>query len=122
MSSGEAELHGICKGASNSLGLVSIAQDLGLTWTLTLRTDSTAAIGITRRRGLGKIRHPATADLWVQDRVRAGDFKLEKVLGTDNVADILTKHVDRATLHRHLAGLGLKSQQGRPELAPRSDA
>ena len=121
LSSGEAELHGICKGASTSMGLLSIAKDLGLSWNLTLRTDSTAAIGITRRRGLGKIRHLATADLWVQDRVRAGDFRLEKVPGADNVADILTKYVDRATLQKHLHAMGLRREEGRPELAPHID-
>ena len=62
LSSAEAELNGICKGASNSLGLQSIARDLGMEWSIALKTDATAAIGITRRRGLGKIRHLATAD------------------------------------------------------------
>ena len=32
---------------------------------LTLKSDATAAIGITQREGLGKVRHLATADLWV---------------------------------------------------------
>ena len=100
---------------------MSIAKDLGITWDLTLRTDSTAAIGITRRRGLGKIRHLATADLWVQDKVRAGDFRLEKVAGSENVADILTKYVDRSTLQKHLASMGLRAETGRAELAPHID-
>ena len=119
LSSAEAELGGITKGASNSMGLRSIAEDLGFTWSLTLHTDSTAAVGICRRRGLGRIRHLAAADLCVQDRIRTGDFSLCKVLGTDNVADLLTKHVDRATLQRHLASLNLCYAEGRPELAPR---
>ena len=103
------------------MGLTSVAADLGFQWSLRVKTDATAAIGITRRRGLGKIRHLATADLWVQDRVRAGDFKLEKVPGDQNVADLLTKHVDRATLCRHLSALGLVQQEGRASLAPRID-
>ena len=118
LSSAEAELNGICKGASNSLGLQAVANDLGLSWTIGLKTDATAAIGITRRRGLGKIRHLATADLWVQDRIRSGDFRLTKVLGADNVSDILTKFVHRATLCKHLKGLSLRQETGRPELAP----
>ena len=63
LSSAEAELHGICKGASISMGLTSVAADLGFNWSLRIKTDATAAIGITRRRGLGKIRHLATADV-----------------------------------------------------------
>ena len=79
LSSGEAELGGICRGASISLGLQSLARDLGIELKLNLHTDATAAIGICRRRGLGKVRHLAVADLWVQDKVRAGDFRLMKV-------------------------------------------
>ena len=122
LSSAEAELNGVCKGCSHSLGLKSIAQDLGLQWSILVKTDATAAIGITRRRGLGKIRHLATADLWVQDRLRSGDFKLQKAPGAENMADILTKHVDRPTLLRHLDALGLVKEEGRPSLAPRIDA
>ena len=80
LSSGEAELGGICKGSSICLGLQSVARDLGFQWPLRMFTDATAAIGICHRKGLGKIRHLAVADLWVQDKVRAGDFLLEKCL------------------------------------------
>ena len=101
-----------------AMGLRSVAADLGLTWSITLQTDSTAAVGICRRRGLGEIRHLAAADLWVQDRLRTKDFALIKVLGTDNAADSLTKHVPRPVLCKHMLGLGLKQLPGRPELAP----
>ena len=75
LSSAEAELTGISKGAAQGLGLQTIARDLGIELNLTVLTDATAAIGICRRRGLGKVRHLATADLWMQDRIRKGDFK-----------------------------------------------
>ena len=84
LSSGEAELSGICRGASLALGLQSIAKDLGIHLKVEILTDATAAIGICRRRGLGKIRHLHVADLWVQDRLKKGDFVLTKVLGSDN--------------------------------------
>ena len=120
LSSAEAELGGITRGASTSLGLISIAADSGMVWSLEIKTDSTAAIGICRRRGLGKIRHLAAADRWVQDKVRCGDFKISKVLGTENISDVLTKFVDRAKLCKHLRTLGLRKESGRPELAPTS--
>ena len=121
LSSAEAELSGICKGTSISLGLQAIARDLGLHWSLLVRTDAAAAIGVCRRRGLGKIRHLATSDLWIQERLRTGDFVLEKVDGHNNVADVLTKHVDRATLERHMLSLGLKEEYGRAQSAPTID-
>ena len=80
--------------------------------------DATAAIGICRRRGLGRIRHLAVARLWVQDRPRAGDVMLSKVPRTLNPSDILTKYTDRATLQKQLASLDLFIETGRAESAP----
>ena len=122
VSSVEAELGGITHGASTPMGWRSVASDLGFTWSITLQTDSTAAVGICRRRGLGKIRHLAAADLWVQDRLRCKDFRLVKVLGADNVAGILTKHVNRAVLCKHMQNMGLKQIAGRADLAPQIEA
>ena len=85
---------------------------------LTVLTDATAAIGICRRRGLGKIRHLAVADLWIQDRVKAKDFALCKVAGREDPADMLTKHVPYPTMIKHLQRLGLSYEPGRAHSAP----
>ena len=118
LSSGEAELGGICKGASIGLGLQSIAADLGLRWSLCVHSDATAAIGICRRKGLGRIRHLAVSDLWVQDKIRAGDFTLQKVLGSENPADIMTKHVSRDLINKHLPAMSCRWESGRADSAP----
>ena len=121
LSSAEAELGGIRKRASQGLGLVSIAKDLGIAWSLQLVSDATAATGVCRRRGLGKIRHLATADLWVQDRLRCGDFSLAKIPGAANPAGILTKHIERPLLFKHLQNLNLHFETGRVDSAPEID-
>ena len=54
LSSGEAELYAIVKAASQAAGLVSMLCDFGFNTSATVHTDSTAAIGITHRRGLEK--------------------------------------------------------------------
>ena len=118
LSSGEAELGGICRGAAIALGLQSLAADLGINVQIEILTDATAAIGICRRRGLGKIRHLHVSDLWVQDRLRKGDFRLTKIPGADNPADILTKHVPRDILMKHMAFMGLTAEGGRAHSAP----
>lgn len=118
LSSAEAELGGVCKGSGISLGLVAVGKDPGLNWKLTIETDASAAAGICRRRGLGTIRRLATSDLWVQDRIRTGDFSLRNMCGSDNTSDILTKYVERPLLKRHLAARGLRAKSGRPETAP----
>ena len=118
LSSAEAERTGICKGAAQGLGLQALAQYLGLQWSPVVLTDAAAAIGICRRKGLGKIRHLATADVWVQDRIKKGDFQLLKVPGVANPADILTKHVDRTILDKHMVSMNLKFEEGRAASAP----
>ena len=121
LSSAEAELHGVCRGASQGLGLVALAEDLGIDFTFEILTDASAAIGICRRRGLGIIRHLAVADLWVQEKLRLEEFMLVKIPGSQNPADILTKHVDRQTLERHLRTISIVQEWGRAEHAPTID-
>ena len=118
LSSGEAELGGICRGASIALGLQSLSKDLGIPMRIHFYTDATAAIGICRRRGLGKIRHLHVSDLWIQDRLKSGDFALTKVAGADNPADLLTKHVSRELMTKHMATMGITSEVGRARSAP----
>jgi len=118
LSSGEAELAGIVRGSAEALGLRSLAADFGLECGAKVHADSAAAIGICRRSGIGKVRHLAVGQLWVQERVRSGDLALYKVLGTENPADLLTKHVPRDTADGHLWRIGLWRSEGRADTAP----
>ena len=74
LSSGEAELHGIAAGITQGLGMQSIARDLGISIGIRIHTDATAALGICRRRGLGKIRHLDVTDHWCQERFEMEPF------------------------------------------------
>ena len=85
---------------------------------LRVHSDATAAIGIAKRRGLGRIRHLATTDLWIQEKIRDGKVELLKILGTENPADVLTKYVDKKTMEAALAKLSLEFQEGRSQIAP----
>ena len=85
---------------------------------LNVHTDATAAIGICRRRGLGKIRHLAVSDLWVQDKVRTGDFDLKKILGKNNPTGLMTKHLPFPDMVRHMQFLGLHAEEGRASSTP----
>ena len=118
LSSGEAELSGICKGAANAIGMKSVAKNLGVTFKINLLSDATAALGMSRRLGVGKVRHLDTSLLWIQSKVRDGELMVGKILGADNPADILTKHVDAATLRKHLESIGMEYESGRAESAP----
>ena len=98
LSSGEAELGGIAYGTAQPIGLQSLCADVGLVVDIKLFSDATAAIGITKRRGLGKIRHLHTSDLWVKEKAQKGLVKVYKILGSENPADVLTKHVNGKTM------------------------
>ena len=59
---------------------------------LEIRLDATAGRAIAMRRGAGRIRHIATPTLWLQRLVINGDIKMTRVDGSDNCADLGTKH------------------------------
>ena len=118
LSSAEAELYGLVKGTTEALGIQSWGLDLGLTMQVRIHADSAAAIGICRRSGIGRVRHLAVGQLWVQEGLRRGDFTLFKVQGEQNPADILTKCVSREVLDRHLSKLNLHRVDGRAATAP----
>ena len=69
LSSGEAEYYGMVKGAGNALGISGVFRDMGIQHTIVLYTDSSAAKGISSRRGLGKVCHIELNKLWLQDQV-----------------------------------------------------
>ena len=95
-----------------------MAKDLGIETCLDVLADSSAAIGICRRTGIGKVRHLVVGQLWVQERVRNGDFALTKHPGAQNPADILTKAVEGGLIQRHMAAMGAREEQGRAASAP----
>ena len=55
LSSGEAEFYGAVHGASAGLGMEALYTDVGYKLPLRLWTDSSAAVGICRWQGLGKL-------------------------------------------------------------------
>jgi hypothetical protein len=122
LSSGEAELGAVVRGFSEVLGIQSVARDLGVELKPEVHADSSAAIGICQRSGIGKVRHLAVAQLWAQDLVRSKVCRLYKVLGTANPADLMTKPLARTEIDGHLERLGLSRATGRAETAPRADA
>ena len=93
LSSGEAEFYGLVKAAGAGLGHQSLLRDMGLSLPVCVWTDSSAALGIATRSGLGKLRHLETHMLWVQEKVRVGAVAVRKVRGDVNPADLFTKHL-----------------------------
>ena len=121
LSSGEAELGAVTRGLAEGLGIRSVLADFGVEVGLEILSDATAAIGMCRRLGLGQVKHLATADLWVQQRVKSGEVSLGKLPGVDNPADAMTKHVPASDLAAHCRRLGLALAAGRHSSVPANE-
>ena len=119
LSSGEAEFYGVVRGAGQGLGYQALLRDLGLELPLRVWTDSSAALGICSRQGLGKLRHLDIHTLWVQQAVRSKRLVMKKVSGEENPADLLTKHsLSQERLSKLTALYDCHFRDGRAESAP----
>ena len=119
LSSGEAEYYGVVHGTGIALGMQALYGDIGLSLPIRVWTDSSAAIGIGGRQGLGKLRHLECHSLWVQQRLRRKEFKLLKVAGEVNPADLFTKHLEsRAKLDQVVGLFSCRFMEGRAASAP----
>ena len=118
LSSGESELGGLVRACAEGLGMQSILRDYGFDIEVRILSDATAAIGMARRCGLGKVRHLATADLWVQQKVRTGQIMVAKHPGTSNPADLMTKYKTRSEIFRQISLMGFRALGGRPKVSP----
>ena len=120
LSSAEAEFGGVIRGSGQGLGYQAMLKDLGLDVPLRVWTDSSAAICICQRQGLGKVRHLDTQTLWIQQAVRAGKVDLRKIDGDKNPADLLTKHsISEARLEMLVKVFGCRYAEGRAASAPK---
>ena len=118
LSSGEAEYYGVVKASSVALGCKSMLKDMSFNIALKVHTDAEAAKGIASRTGLGKTRHIAVHYLWVQEKVRRGDFDLKKVHGKSNPADLLTKHLGRDDIDKYMRIICMHFEEGRSSVTP----
>ncbi len=81
-----------------------------------VNADSSAARSIASRRGAGRVRHTGVRELWVQDRVAKGELSVVTVKGEDNVADGLSKHVDRQKMEQYVKACSTERRSIRHEL------
>ena len=118
-SSGEAELYGLAKASGAGLGHQSLLRGMGLDMPVCVWTDSSVALGISTRSGLGKLRHLETYTLWVQERFRTGADAVRKVVGEVSPADLFTKHLpSKDKIYQLTAVFGCEYREGRAETAP----
>ena len=93
-------------------------RDIGIHTTVTLYSDSSAAIGIIHRAGLGKLRHLETGYLWLQSAVAKRRLQVRKVNGAENPADLFTKYLSSADMWKHIEYMQMTSEEGRSKVVP----
>ena len=108
LSSGEAELNGTVKAAAEGLYLLGVSNEFDMNFTMLMKADSTASLGILVREGAAPLKHLSLKQLWIQEKVADKVFKVVKVPRASNVADALTHHWTRES-SPHYAAMGLRS-------------
>jgi hypothetical protein len=103
LSSGEAELNSVVKVMSEAIGVFELMRELGLDTSLRhVQTDSSAAKRIILRKGVGKMKHLSTKQLWIQGADKAYGVIVDKIPRNVNSSDLLTQVCTRKDFDDHL--------------------
>ena len=94
-SSGEAEIRALSHCGRTTMFIRNLTeQDFGMkVETPRIWCDSSAALQAARKMGVGKMRHIEVGHLYIQSLVKSKQVIIGKIEGTQNPADILTKHL-----------------------------
>ena len=115
--SAESEYHSMVRCASEAIGSANTTRELGHEARVRIWTDAAAARGWALRRGSGAIKHMETKYLWVQQKEKNQELSVDKIRGTVNPADLMTKHLDGKRLVLMCQQLTLKRIDGRSSSA-----
>ena len=101
LSSAESMFYAALKASAEGLGMLPVMKDLSWRMRGKVMGDASAAMGIINRKGLGMTRHIDTGMLWIQQTAAEKRLAYDKVLGTENPADLMTKYLPIDTWRRH---------------------
>jgi hypothetical protein len=111
LSTAEAELIALVACSQEVVLLKNVLQELGMKPVAVVRSDSSAALAITQKKGPGRIKHVALRALKVQEWMRDKIVRYEFVQGVENWADLLTKALVPQRVMVLSRGLGLEGRQ-----------
>ena len=117
LSSGEAELVASVKMSTEVIGLLQLAEGWGDRMEGSIYVDSSAAIGIVKRKGCGKMRHVRVGMLWIQQKQEDGELDFRKIEGSCNPGDLMTKHLSEKVIVKHMTTLSQEFRSGRAKAA-----
>ena len=111
--SAESELLATVRGATEGIGLISLAQDIGIKLDVRMHVDASAALGIIERRGVGRVRHLDVGTLWLQEQQLRRILEIRKVEGLKNPGDLFTKNLALERVDTFSGMIGYKFVSGR---------
>ena len=113
LSSAEAEYYSMVEGVLRAGGMKNVGREIGrdgVDLETTLATDSSAAKGFVSRRGGGRMRHMEVRWLWLQEEVRKGRVKMERISGKINPGDVMTKYLTWKEIEGKLSEMGIRGE------------
>ena len=87
----ESELLALGGGVMEGKFVQTIPKELDIATELEAHCDSSSAVALTMRRGLGRLRHLSVKQLWLQQEIREARLKVCRVPSAENVSDLFTK-------------------------------
>ena len=111
LSSAEAECYSMVEGTTRAKGMQTLGIEIGLKGLegpINLFADASAARSFASRRGLGRMRHIDTRELWLQGEVLEGRVVISKVRGEENPADLMTKYLVMDVIQQHLSRMSVE--------------
>ena len=109
-SSCEAEILASNAGAVEGMFVVNLLEEIGISTVLELCTDSSSGLMTLCRRGPGRMRHLRTKELWLQEEIRQGNVRIQKIASLENYADLFTKLLGGKEFRRQAMRLGLEDE------------
>ena len=94
LSSGDAELNAAVTGIAETIGVYELLSEWKLAVDqVSLCIDASACKGILLRKGVGRMKHLSTKQLWVQEAVSTYNVCVYKIPRSMNFSDSLTHNV-----------------------------
>lgn len=111
LSSCEAELIAANTGATESMMVKSVLQELGEEASVRVLVDNKGCVDFVHRTGLGRMRHIRLRQLWLQEAVRNHELTVERTTGEENVADVFTKPMTAGRFEMLRGKIGVESYE-----------
>ena len=115
-SSGESEMYANVKASTESLGIVTLFNHLGLEVSARVHVDAPAAKSVIERQGVGSVRHIEMDTLWLQEQQARARLPPIKCPGEQNCADMMTKYLSPKDFWRYMNELNIHERDGRAKV------